>query len=207
MTSEAKKGGLPTWAKVLIGLVLVGVIVFIIGVVGLIWFFQKTVKEAQDPAAIAKTAKEVARFPDPLPEGYKYTFALPLAGINTVSVEHEPSKQMIMFISYPQVEKSSPQELVDKVYQAGIQTPGQSDIKGGKIEDIKSRGTETVAGETMPYIVGTLTDKSGTKFEGMVGCLVSPAEKKTVFIYGMQPTGGDYKLDATMDLLKQIKGF
>ena len=205
MTSEEKTGGLPTWAKVLIGLVAGGMVIGILAIVGGVWYFGNMMKQAQDPTAIAKTARQIAEFPDPLPQGYQYKLALPIAGINTVAIEHDPDKQMIMFVSYPQNDKSDPKKLIDEVYEKGFSPPGQGG--GGKIEEVKSRGTELVGGAEMPYIVGSMTDKSGTKIEGMIGCVVSKDKGKTVLIYGMQPGEGAYRLDVTKDLLKTIKTF
>lgn len=206
MTSEQKKSGLPTWAKILIGIVVGGIVIGAIAIGGLVWFVGKTVKEASDPVAVARTAKTIADFADPLPAGFKYVLALPLAGINFVTIEHESDKQVVTIVSYPKQETSDAQQLVDRFYQAGIQS-GAEKTAGGKLEDVKVRGTETVGGEPMPYLIGTLADKGGAKFEGFVGCVLPKGKTKTVIVYGMQPAGTGYNVESTKELLRSIKGF
>jgi len=204
MTSEAKKGGFPTWAKILIGVVVVGIIGSIALAVGMVFFFQNMVKQSQDPVAIAKTAKSIATFADPLPSGYKFSMALDIAGIKTVTVEHQSDSQMLTFMSFPKKDETSdPQALVDKLYETGIQTHQTS----AKFNEVKKKGSMDVAGETMPYIVGEMQSDSGKKFQGMVGCIIPKGKSETFFVYGMQPQGKDYNLDGTEEFLKTIKGF
>lgn len=207
MTSEVKTGGLPTWAKVLIGFVVFAMIAGIIAIVGAIYFFQDTVKKAQDPANIAKTAQSIADFTQPLPEGYKFALALDMFGVKTVTVEHDADKQTVIFMTAPQKEDTDPQALVNKLFEAGIKTPGQPEGASGRFEQEKLRGTETVGGETMPYIVGSMSDKSGTKLEGFVGAIVSKSKGKTIIVYGIQPGEAGYDTNTTKTLLKTIKGF
>ncbi len=202
MTSEESKGGLPTWAKVLIGLVVV--VILAVGglVVGGIVFFQNASKQWSDPVAINKVAQSIAAFPAPLPEGYKYLMGMDLAGIKTVTVEHADDKQAIIIMSFPKKDKTDAQTMVNELYEKGVKTQQTQ----AKFEDVKSKGTEMVAGLSMPYIIGTMTDNTGKKAEGMVGCLVSETKAETIFIYGLQPPGAPYNLKATLTLLQSIKG-
>ncbi len=201
MTSEAKKGGLPSWAKILIGatvVVLVGVVALVVGV-GL--FFGNMVKQAQDPAAIARVARSIATFSEPLPAGYKFSMGIDIAGIKTVTVEHQPEKQMLIVMSFPKKEKADPQTLVNELYERGVNTPQAS----AKFQEVKTRGTEKVAGQQMPYIIGTMTDRVNNRFEGLVGCIVSPTRNETIFVYGIQPPGSPYNFDVTRGFLQTIK--
>jgi hypothetical protein len=201
MTNGEKKGGLPTWAKVVIGLV----VVVILGVGGLIVggivFFQSVVKQSQDPVAMARVARAIAQFPDPLPAGYKLTMGIDLAGVKTVTVEHEADKQLLIMMSFPKKDKRDAQSIVNELYEHGVQTPQAS----AKFQEVKSKGTEQVAGQDMPYISGVMTDSTGTKFEGLVACIVSKDKDETIFIYGIQQPGAPYNLEATMTFLKAIK--
>lgn len=207
MTAEVKKTGLPTWAKVLIGMVVFAIISGIIAVVGLVYFVQDTVKKAQDPAVIAKTAREIAEFTEPLPAGYKFALALDMFGVKTVTVEHDSDKQTLIFMTAPPKEDMDANALVTKLFEAGIKAPTHPEAAGGRFDKEKSRGTETVGGEPMPYIVGTMSDKSGSKFEGLVGAIVSKPKHKTVIVYGIQPGDQGYNMETTRTLLKTIKGF
>src|SRR5271155_5574579 len=119
MTVEPNKGqdtGLPTWAKVLIGLVVAGIIGFIALFIGIAVFFQNTFKQAQDPVAIGRVASQIGAFQNPLPDGYKFVMGLNLAGINTLTVEHKPDQQIIFVISYPKAE-ADPKSVVERISQ------------------------------------------------------------------------------------------
>jgi len=205
MTSEVTKGGLPTWAKWLIGIAVAGIVVFITGIIVVMWSFSQMFK--QDAASVGKLARDVAEFSTPLPEGYHFKMGVdvPVVGIKMVGVEHDPDKQMVLITSYPTSEKVTAEEFVEKVADKGVMTPGQA--QNGRIEEIKAKGTETVGGESMPYLVGTMTDKTGAKVEGMLGCVISKAKGKTVLILGLQQGDGAFDLDVTRKLLKSIKSF
>ncbi len=201
MTSGEKRDGMPTWAKVLIALVVVVVVGGISLVVGGVFWMQRTMKEAQDPAAIARVAQSIAVFQDPLPAGFKFTFGLDIAGIKTLTVEHQDDMQRLILMSFPKKEKTDPQELVNALFEKGINTPQAN----AKFEAVESKGVETVAGARMPYMIGSMTDKAGSKFEGFVACLVSQSREETVFIYGIQPPGAAYNLAGTRLFLQSMK--
>lgn len=204
MTNGEKQRGMPTWAKVLIGLVVVAIVGGVTMVIGSVIFIQNMYKQALDPAAIARVAGSIGTFPDPLPDGYKFAMGLDVAGIKTLTVEHKPDKQTVIMMSFPRKEDDpkDAQALVNELYEKGVSTQQTS----AKFETVKSRGTEAVDGAQMPYIVGEMTDKTGSKFDGLVACIVSPTRHQTILIYGIQPPGSTYNFDATLKLLKSIKG-
>lgn len=202
MTSAEKQGGLPTWAKVLIGIV----VLLLVGggalIIGGVIFMQDFARKSQDPVAITKVAQSMAGFPNPLPPGYQYSMGFDMAGIKTVTLEHPADKQLLIMMSFPKREKKPVKEIVQEMYEKGVQTPQAS----ARFEQVKEKGEETVAGESMPYIIGQLVDNAGNKFDGMVSCLVSKDNEKTIFIYGLQQPGSPYNLQTTTSLLKQLKG-
>lgn len=203
MTSEEKKGGLPTWAKVLIGLVVVGIIGIVGLIAGVIVLSQNAVKK--DPAAVEKMAASIATFDKPLPPGWTYVVGIDAVIVKTVTVMHDADKeadqQMVYVASFPKKEKIDADTLASKMLEMGISTPDAS----AKFEKVNAKGNETVAGQSMPYVTGILTDKSGKKFSGMAGCLVSPTKNETIFIYGIQAKGENYNMDVTRQLLAAIK--
>src|SRR3990167_702070 len=154
MTSDERKCQFPTWAKVLIGLVIFGIVLVIAFGVGAFFFVQNIVKQAQDPAMVSRTAHAIADIAEPLPKGYKYAFAFGMVGVNTLVVQHEPDQQMLILISKPKKEDVDADKLVDVLFEAGIKTPGQPGLDGSKGEQVKLHGTETIGGESMPYIIG-----------------------------------------------------
>src|SRR5687768_3339550 len=121
MTTEAKKGGMPLWAKILIGLVVLGILGGIAAFAGLFFFVSNTIKQAQDPAAISRTAAKIATFQEPLPAGYKFVAGLDLMGIDTVVVENDSDKQTLTLISYPKKE-TDPSAFVKRVAESGVST-------------------------------------------------------------------------------------
>jgi hypothetical protein len=199
---EANKGGLPTWAKILIGLVVVGGAGVIIASVGFFFFIKDMVQKAEDPETIVRTTKQIAEFQNPLPEGYKFEAAFTLMNVGTVIVQHPQDKQTLTLISFPKKE-NDPKAFVDRIIESGVDS-GKSTAK---LEEIKSRGDLDVAGVHMPYVIGKMADKSGKTFEGMVGCLVSPTKEKTLLVYGTQPLGTEYNVESTKQFLKAIKSF
>lgn len=203
MTSNTggERQGLPTWAKVLIGLVVAGAIGVVIIVAIAAFFLVNSFKQAQDPVAIAKVADQIGTFQNPLPDGYKYMMGLNLAGIETLTVEHKPDEQIIFVIAYPKADQDA-NSVVERISQTGVNT-GQT---SAKFEKVTGRGTEQVAGEQMPYIVGTLVDKSGSH-EGMFGCIIPRGKNKTVLIYAAEPAGTSFNLPVTKNFLNSIHSF
>ncbi len=202
-SENVTKKRLPTWAKLVIGLVLAAMISTSLLIFGMAVFFQKVAKEAQDPNALINCAREIANIETPLPPGYKFSMGFGMFGINTITVDHQPDNQMIILISYPSKGDENAQVLVDKLYDSGLNTPQAS----ARFQEVKEKAQTTVGGENMPYIVGVMEDKSGTKFEGLVGCICSKKAQKSILVYGMQPPGAPYNKDVTMGFLKTIKGF
>lgn len=203
MMSGEKPDGLPTWAKVLIGIVVIGML-GVAGVVGAgIYFVSKMSNEATDPQAIARTAAQVATFQEPLPAGYKFVMGIGLAGYNLVTAEHEPEEQTIILISYPVKQKESAQEILDRMFDSGLSAGSVNAQFSGE----KTKGEMGVAGQSMPYVLSTVTDGSGKDFKGLLGCIQVPDKNKTVLVYGMQPEGDTYKLEITEGFLKAVKKF
>jgi hypothetical protein len=203
MTSDANEGktGLPKWAKILIGVVIVGIISVAALFMGMLFFMKNLADNAKDPTYISQTARKMADFGD-LPEGYQFAYAMDMMGIQMVMINHPKTDQTISMVSYPKKEKD-PKTAIDKLLAGGVQTPNQS----AKIQDIQERGEMQVAGTAMPYAIGKVTDGRGKTFEGMFGCLVSPTKDRTLLIYGVQPLGTKYNLATTETLLKTIKSF
>ena len=200
MTNETKKGGFPTWAKILIGIVAVGLVAIVgLVIVGVV-FFQNVAKQTQNPAAISKVASNIGEFQSPLPPDYKMTMGINLAGMNVLTVQHNPDGQTIMFMSYPKVDGDA-QSVIDGMANKSATMPQSAT----RIEVVNKRGTEMVGGEDMPYIIG-VTSERGVKREALVGCIVPKGKEKTLIVVAAQPTG-TYNLKETEDFLTTIKSF
>jgi hypothetical protein len=199
--AEAPKGGLPKWAKILIGVVIVGIIGIAASFLGILFFMKNLAENAKDPVYITRTAQKMADFGD-LPPGYEFTGGLDMMGIQMVMISHEKTNQTLSIASYPKKDKD-PHVTIEKLISSGVTTPNQT----AKIQDIQQRGEIPVAGTTMPYAIGKVTDVRGRAFEGMFGCVVSPTKDRTLLIYGIQPLGTKYDMATTEAVLKTIKSF
>ncbi len=201
MTSEAKKGGLPTWAKILIGLVVVGTIGVVAFLVGIVLFFGNMSKQATDPAYISRVVKSVAVVQDPLPQGFQYQMAIEIMGANMFIVNHKPDNlQLIMGMMPPSDKKEdSAESMTQELSRKGIPNVGTS-------FEVTGKGVETVAGEQMPYVLGTTQDKTGQKIEGLIGAILTKDHKKAILFYGISQKS-PYNMDATKEFLGVIKSF
>lgn len=199
MTSQEIKKGLPTWAKVLIVLAVVGIVGMIAAGVGIFFLVKDMV--VQEPADIKRLAAQTMTLEEPLPSGYTMNMGLNMFGLSALTVTHDGDQQMIMLISFPKAE-TDPQATLKRISEQGIET-GSGRIVA---QDVKQRGTEEVGGEAMNYLVGTMSDKSGPH-DGMVGLIVPKGKQKTIFIYAAQLNKMPYDFAVTQKFLKAIKSF
>jgi hypothetical protein len=200
MTSDAVKKGLPTWAKILIGLVIAGTVLLVAVVIGGFVLIGNIQKDATNPAYIEKVTKSIVDI-QALPPGYNYQMALDIGGLKTVVFQHKPDGTQITLVHFPQASTKTSEEMTTELVDKGFPAQGAS----GKFE-VTSKGTETVAGQPMSYVLGTATNRTGTKEPGMIGTVISPDKTKTLMIYGSTP-GDKYNMDATKAFLSSIKGF
>jgi hypothetical protein len=191
---------LPTWARVIVALVLAVLVGLTYGAFRLADVIEKVAREAIDPAKIPEIAKQIGDFPNPLPAGYKYEYALGFPQI-TVSIRHQPDNQLIQLLCDKNSFEEDPKVILDRALDLG----GQG--LPAKIHGLKSKGKEMILGQDMPYIVGEFYDEDHRNVEGMIGCISIKNAHKTILIYALAPFGSPYTLQVTMDLLKSIKHF
>lgn len=197
---------LPAWSKALVVIVLA---VF----AGTMTLFTKSVFElrtlsqlVRDPAYVRKCVDKIADLPNPLPEGYKAELGIDfeLLRLSIVSIRHVPGEQQLVLFSVvtEQPANADSKVLLERFYDYGINTPSVS----ARFTDLKSKGEIQVAGETMPYMLGQLSD-SRRKFEGMIACLYLKQKKKTFLAYALEPSGKPLDPEILTRLLKNIKKF
>jgi hypothetical protein len=194
---------LPVWSKILIGLtasILVFFGYFIFRFADLAHDFSIN---ATNPVKVAAIAKKIARFPQPLPEGYEFETAYSI-GQDILNIRHKPDGQTVTFLSGPYTQEDSKKAL-DRV--SGQPIGGRALF--APMEKEKSRGELTIGGETMPYIVGEFGSKetTGQIVEGLIGCLSLKKQGKTIIINALPGAGSSYNLKVTTDLLQSIEGF
>jgi len=228
MTSSTLKNchRFPLWATFTITLVvLVFVAIYAFGVLT-IQAVQRFSKELMDQNNVLVVAQSIAQFPETLPDHYTYRlgasitpeqvkkwFGFPAKsapsahelkeGYNILALESTDDDQQVIIVSTPQEEPKPADELLRSAFNQGV-SPGASTVH---FNSVKTKGTQTIAGHEMPYIVGRLESGNGKPIEGMIACLTLKDPNRAIIVYGLQKIGGDYDLAETLDLLKSIKAF
>lgn len=156
-----------------------------------------------NPAKIAVIAKKIAKFPEPLPEGYEYESAYSL-GQDILTIRYRPDGQMITIMSGPYMQEDS-RTALERIPKQASGGPAMF----APMEREKSRGEIEVAGEKMPYVLGEFGTKETTKeiVEGLIGCLSLKKQGKTIIINAQPGLRTSYNLKVTTDLLQSIQGF
>jgi hypothetical protein len=195
--------GLPVWAKLLIGFVLGGLVFWGYFIFRFADLAHDFAVNSNNPEKMAVVANKIAKFPNPLPEGYEFDSAYSF-GQDILNIRHKPDGQMITFVSGPYTQEDSKKALERTSQQAlgsrAVFAPLQRE---------KSRGEIKIAEETMPYLIGEF-DAGGPKseiVEGMIGCLSLKKQGKTIIINALPAVGSSYNLKVSEDLLQSIEGF
>jgi hypothetical protein len=195
---------LPTWSKLLIGVVVLALAgTFALGL-AVIFEVKKMGVKMKDPKAIAAAAKKIGAFPEPLPSGFQYKIGIDLDPLESamVAVEHEPDKQLLIFSRIPG--NIDGKELLDYGYQAG---PNMV-VVTAKFIDLEKRGSLKIGSYEIPYMIGHVEDMTRERGEGFVGALqVGKNPTKNILIYAFQTGKVPYNQQITMDLLNSIKSF
>ena len=203
--AERQQQRLPMWATLLICFVVLTICTVGTSAVSFFMFARRIAIDATIPERMQHTALAIAQFPVPLPAAYKYLMAADFQIMRFLVIEHEPTHQQIAFygLSGLASEKDA-KNLLDRAYDVGINTV----YSVAKFHDLKTRGTEKVAGQEMSYLIGEFTDTaSERKADGLVGCISLNKAAKNILIYSYPDRVHAYNQQVTMDLLKTIKGF
>jgi hypothetical protein len=201
---------MPIWSRMVILLALAGLASLFASGISTIFAIQDVAKHAQDPVQMAKAAHDIASFPEPLPDGFNYVTGidLPSFGLDMVTIQHEPDKQMFSFFSaHGLQDDADAKTMLDYGYSNGLWLG----VTYGRFTGIPQKnGTIEVAGQEMPYAIGDAVDTfTGKKGQGMVGCVQIPVKdtRKNIFIYALQTGEVPYNQQITLDLLNSIKSF
>ena len=202
---------LPSWALALIVFVIfIYSSIFIIGF-KLILVAKDVLEQSVDPNKIKQIAQQIAKLPEPLPEGYQYRLGLDLGPLQMVTIEHVPDKQQLLLVAETGLDDlgDSSSEALKHIYDNGVNIPTNISAISAHFVAQKSTGEVELAGKKMCYIVGELSDSRNKRLEGMVGCIEAdkPKLKRYVIIYALEPDGQPYSLDVTLKLLNSISGF
>jgi hypothetical protein len=204
-SEQKKKSGLPLWASLLICLVVLTIGTVSTTVFSWLMFARQIVVDANVPEKMQATAKQIAQFPQPLPDGYKYMMAANFEIMQCLVIEHEPTHQQIAFYTLPgQMSEQDSKNFLDRAYDAGINTT----YLAAKFHGLKSRGTVVVLGQQMNYLMGEFTDlATNRKADGMVGTISVKKAAKNILIYSYPDRDHAYNQQVTLNLLNSLKGF
>lgn len=188
------RGAIPTWAKILLGIVLVG----IVGIVALSFVLYNTVKDmgTTDPQKIAAMAKDVAVMSDPLPGNFQWKVGMNMKIMQIVSAK-APDGQTITMMTIPTAKKDAG-SILHGTGSEKTSTPAQ-------ITSVEQKGTETVGGLPMMWEQGTII-KDGKQSKGFMGVVINKPKSNTVLIIGEQETG-EYNWPETKKFLAGIQSF
>lgn len=197
------KHHLPAWSQILIGFALLGIIATIATAAWSFVFIRHLARDSINPPYIRKVAQEIADLPDPLPSGNNYEFGFSLGNFRFVVISQSPNKQQLALICIKNTELPDTKETLYKAYDIGIKTVE----KNVASQEIKSKGEEPIANEKLLYLLGEITDRSGSKRNWMVGCTSDKKSRKSIIVFAWQPLGSVYNFNLTMGLLKSIRHF
>jgi hypothetical protein len=197
---------LPFWSKALIALVVLGLAaVYGLGLVSISGTKELAI-QMLDPAAITRAAHDIGDFPVPLPPGYRYIIGLGMPGLDMVTIEHAPERQLISFFGFEREPDFDVKHVLRYGYSQGLIMLKTTAVFTSESE----HATATVANHEMPYIIGnTMEFPDKHKGRGMVGAIQIPVKehRKNILIYSLQTSDVPYNQQITMDLLNSIKSF
>lgn len=204
----------PIWASVIVCLVLT---VWIAGS----GFFAVTLyaavqglKKATDQVYIARNVDKIAKFEDPLPKGFKYTFSGVPFRFNLVTIGYEPDNSVFVIGTKPEddLKTTDARQIVDNPLNFGLPK-----LYGDM--NIEKKGSMQIAGEKLEYVTGTTSDQEQRTIGGFIGCAILK-NKSALIVYALTPPGEStnerkkdgrggttFDMYAAEKLFSAIKGF
>jgi hypothetical protein len=203
------KQPMATWIKVLIVVAIVGgvsgVLVLIAGGV----FMVNSVRQAMDPKVAAEVTSSIAKIADPLPEGFKRSVAVNIGGTAEATFATTDGKMILIMMKMPAVGPNrSADVLVDEYIKRGGPEAG-SENPVAKFHSplmVQSKGKLKVAGEDMPYIIGT-RNINGTMLCQLIGYVVPKRTSQPIFIMSQCSRTSDMDMERTKKFLGGIESF
>lgn len=178
--------GLATWAKWLIGVVAV-VMVLGIGIFCVLGLFAyNAVKDATNPEKARELAATMVTIKEPLPERYEFKVGMNIMEtVKFVTIEDSTDNYSYSFVDMIQQpgEKVSAEELVEQLAIKGVPSSSGS---SAKIE-VQEKSSMTVAGVNMPYVMG-ITENKGQEVPALMGVII-PNEKNVLMLIVISPPG------------------
>ena len=210
----------PIWARIVVALVLTGWLAFL-GVSTYFGFgLVQLLKEATDPVLVARDARQIAQFPEPLPAGFKYTFTGIPFNYSLMTLAYVPDATVFVIGTKPTSDLGTDDavKLVDNPKDFGLPNV-YGDMK------IEQKGELDLDGKKMQYVAGSSSNGRDHSIGCFIGCVMmpskdekNPANKNALIVYAVTPgkigedspletKGVKFNLDAAKKLFASIKGF
>jgi hypothetical protein len=207
------KPGMPKWAKVLLT---IGVVITI-AIIGLVVaggvFMSGFRKDAVDPAKIRALLNSMATVDDPLPPGFRYEMQIDLgvAGTKIVSMRHDPDGLHLILTSLPWTKSTA--SLEESINASTVSSGVSNNLPNSDNFKASTKGTETIAGKTFSYAIGTTKTKNGDEFPSLIGVFTPGDGKHVIMLTGAESNtvkkdvdvAKQYNMQATDEFLHAIK--
>jgi hypothetical protein len=203
--SPVQRQRLPGWATGLVAFVVISYLAVYFGGISFLYLCKHATQKALDPAEIIRVAREIAQFPEPLPQGFSFVYGLRFGPVNLVTLVHKPNGVEITIASEQKSEALDADSALKQASDMGVNLPSSDWLPHyTRFKSAKVKDNAEIAGEKMAYMVGEIGDDEHTQ-PGFLGCIVSKKTRKSILIFGIQPEGKSYNLDETLGVLKSIK--
>lgn len=198
--------GLATWAKWLIGIFATFLVLGLAtcGIIGFATF--NTVKDAMNPEKAKELASTMVTIKDPLPAPYEYKLGMNILGtVSFVTIMNDDKQYTYSLVQMQNNDSPdvTADELVEQLASQGV--PSGTSGAASKI-DVQDKGSMTVAGKEMPYVIGS-ADNKGQKVPALMGVVVPESKKVLMLIVFGPATNSSVDLEETKNFFQNIEAF
>ncbi len=204
---KESKPGMPTWAKVLL---VIGIVITV-SVIGLVVAGGIFMSGVKDPAKIRTVLNSMATVDDPLPPGFRYEMQMNFGVMKIVSIRHDPDGLHLILTSLPWTKNTA--TLEESIEASKVSSGAGENLPSSENFHAATKGTETVAGKTFSYAIGSTKVKNGDEFPSLVGVFTPGDGKQVIMLTGAGNTvvkkdvdvAKQYNMQATDEFLHAIK--
>jgi len=184
MERTAKTSGLPTWAKILLGITLLLLISGTILVAAFVFFFNDFQKHNTNPAVVRNIANSIATIEDPLPPGFKYAVGLDFSFLKMAAVLHYPDNLELILTSLPSTKSDT---TLEENISSSMLNPALSNATGATSKfEASFKSSEQIANKKFIYAIGSVKDKEGRSIPALFGFFAPTEKGRVVMLVGLQ---------------------
>jgi hypothetical protein len=196
------KPGMPTWAKALIILGVIGVLFIGAIVIGGVAFFKYAQDQQADPANIKRLASQVCEFQDPLPAGFEFVRGQNLVQATAIQIDNK-SKGMRIFLNCIEVK---PGDSFNQGFRANFEKSFEEGLQSSGVTDFHPTANESVNIGGLPFDlkIGHCTARAATV--PLMRARKELPGKIIIFVVS-GPPGADFDLNLFKQFASSIKRF